>query len=117
MVSSAFGKLEVRRHLISGDDCAIAGEATAATAAPGAETFKKSRRFIKPSPYWDVSQIYVSISSRRGDCRVSRRCSGGRSLTRKFGPGIRDKGMTALSKRKSNTPENAPQAAAITLCS
>jgi hypothetical protein len=47
MVSSDFGKLEVMRHLISGDDWAIAGEATAAAAAaPVAETFKKSRRFI-----------------------------------------------------------------------
>ena len=45
-VSSDFGKLDVMRHLISGEDCAIAGEATAATAAPVAETFKKSRRFI-----------------------------------------------------------------------
>src|SRR5438552_699531 len=45
MVSSDFGKLEVMRHLISGEDWAIAGEATAA-AAPVAETFKKSRRFI-----------------------------------------------------------------------
>src|SRR6516162_6515230 len=35
------------RHLISGEDCAIAGEASAAAAAPVAETFKKSRRFIK----------------------------------------------------------------------
>jgi hypothetical protein len=36
------------RHLISGDDCAIAGEATAVAAtAPVAETFKKSRRFIQ----------------------------------------------------------------------
>jgi hypothetical protein len=34
------------RHLTSGEDCAIAGEATAAAAAPVAETFKKSRRFI-----------------------------------------------------------------------
>jgi hypothetical protein len=50
MVSSDFGKLEVKRHLISGDDCAIAGEATAVAAAPAAETFKKSRRFIKASP-------------------------------------------------------------------
>jgi hypothetical protein len=33
--------------LISGDDCAIAGEATAVAAAPAAETFKKSRRFIQ----------------------------------------------------------------------
>src|ERR1700730_4351693 len=46
MVSSDFGKLDVMRHLISGDDCAIAGEATAVTAAPVADTFKKSRRFI-----------------------------------------------------------------------
>jgi hypothetical protein len=35
------------RHLISGEDCAIAGEATAAMAAPVAEALKKSRRFIK----------------------------------------------------------------------
>src|SRR5690349_3929657 len=34
------------RHLISGADCAIAGAATAVAAAPTAETFKKSRRFI-----------------------------------------------------------------------
>jgi hypothetical protein len=33
--------------LISGDDCAIAGEAIAVAAAPAAETFKKSRRFIQ----------------------------------------------------------------------
>src|SRR5437868_9534602 len=57
MVSSDFGKLEVRRHLISGDDCAMAGEATAVAAAPAAETFKKSRRFIKASPCWGVSHF------------------------------------------------------------
>jgi hypothetical protein len=45
------------RHLISGEDCAIAGEATAVTAAPAAETFKKSRRFIKASPCWGVSHF------------------------------------------------------------
>jgi hypothetical protein len=33
--------------LTSGADCAIAGEATAATAAPAVETFKNSRRFIQ----------------------------------------------------------------------
>jgi hypothetical protein len=38
------------RHLISGADCAIAGEATAVAAAPAVETFKKSRRFIQASP-------------------------------------------------------------------
>ena len=47
MVSSDFGKLDVMRHLISGEDCAMAGEATAAVAAaPAADTFRKSRRFI-----------------------------------------------------------------------
>jgi hypothetical protein len=46
MVSSDFGKLDVRRHFTSGEDCAIAGEATAVAAAPAADTFKKSRRFI-----------------------------------------------------------------------
>src|ERR1700684_2594944 len=51
-VSSDFGKLDVMRHLISGEDCAIAGAATALAAAPAAETFKKSRRFIKASPWW-----------------------------------------------------------------
>src|ERR1700761_4645254 len=52
-VSSDFGKLDVMRHLSSGIDCAIAGEATAAlAAAPAAETFRKSRRFIQPSPWW-----------------------------------------------------------------
>src|ERR1700738_5394672 len=67
MVSSDFGKLEVIRHLISGEDCAIAGEATApAAAAPVAETFKKSRRFIKASPCWGVSRISCSISTGEG---------------------------------------------------
>ena len=36
MVSSDFGKLDVRRHLISGADCAMAGEATVAAAARSA---------------------------------------------------------------------------------
>jgi hypothetical protein len=49
------------RHLISGEDCAIAGEAMAAAAAPVAETFKKSRRFIQASPYWDGSRISWSF--------------------------------------------------------
>src|SRR3984957_15547150 len=53
IVSSDLGKLDVMRHLISGEDWAMAGEATAPTAAaPAAETFKKSRRFIKVSPCW-----------------------------------------------------------------
>jgi hypothetical protein len=48
--------------LISGEDCAIAGEAIAVAAAPAAETFKKSRRFIQASPHWGVSQISWSFS-------------------------------------------------------
>ena len=44
------GLILAMRHLISGEDCAIAGEATAVAAAPAAETFKKSRRFIQASP-------------------------------------------------------------------
>jgi hypothetical protein len=63
MVSSDFGKLDVKRHLISGEDCAIAGEATAVAAAPAAETFKKSRRFIQSSPQGGVSHISRERSS------------------------------------------------------
>src|ERR1700760_2422659 len=59
-VSSDFGKLDVMRHLSSGIDCAIAGEATAVAAAPTAETFKKSRRFIQSSPWWGVPPIVAS---------------------------------------------------------
>src|ERR1700693_2332064 len=70
------------RHLISGDDCAIAGEATAAAAAPVAETFRKSRRFIKPSPYWEVSLKSPQHSFRRRDFASNRRRSSG-GLTRK----------------------------------
>src|SRR5450759_1423970 len=109
IVSSDFGKLDVMRHLISGADCAIAGEATTATAAPAAETFKKSRRFIQASPCWGRFPYFLQRSSRQGDWRVNRRRSGGRSLTRKFGRGIRDKGMTALFKRKSHRSGNPAQ--------
>src|SRR5450755_2865184 len=114
MVSSDFGKLDVMRHLISGEDCAIAGEATAVAAAPAAETFKKSRRFIQASPCRGVSHNFLEQFFWRGDVRVNRRRSGGRSLTRKFGRGIRDKGMTALIKRKSHTAPERAQAAAMT---
>jgi hypothetical protein len=73
MVSSDFGKLDVMRHLISGEDCAIAGEAIAVAAAPAAETFKKSRRFIQASPYWGrSSQISWSFSVRRREYGVVR---------------------------------------------
>src|SRR5215470_5983332 len=62
MVSSDFGKLEVRRHLISGEDWAIAGAATAVAAAPTADTFRKSRRFIVRHLLLegDVSHIFIA---------------------------------------------------------
>src|SRR3954447_19256258 len=63
MVSSDFGKLDVRRHLISGEDCAIAGETTAAVAAaPAADTFRKSRRFIFRSLLVGVFPLTSSLS-------------------------------------------------------
>src|SRR3569623_1199134 len=46
-VSSDFGKLDVFRHLMTGSDCAMAGDAIDALAAPTADTFRKSRRFMK----------------------------------------------------------------------
>src|ERR1700687_3725200 len=91
------------RHLISGEDCAIAGEATAATAAPVAETFKKSRRFIKASPCWGRFPDFLEPLFRRRGFRVNRRRSGG-ALTRKLGWRKRDEGMTVLFKRKSHSP-------------
>src|SRR5262249_11663555 len=45
-VSSDFGKLEVRRHLISGRDWAIAGLPTAVAARPATAALSTSRRFI-----------------------------------------------------------------------
>jgi hypothetical protein len=49
----------------------MAGEATAVAAAPAAETFKKSRRFIQASPLWgrfpDVRQAFL----RRGESASS----------------------------------------------
>src|SRR5262249_8594710 len=45
-VSSDFGQLVVKRHFTSGVDCATAGAATAAVAAPTPAALRKSRRFI-----------------------------------------------------------------------
>src|SRR5438552_10816191 len=101
MVSSDFGKLDVRRHLISGIDCAMAGEATAVAAATAAETFKKSRRFIQASPCWGVSQISWSISSARRFARLPKVLWRGRFNT-EVRPRKRDKGMAAPIKRKSH---------------
>src|SRR5258705_9309310 len=102
------------RHLISGEDCAIAGEATAATAAPVADTFKKSRRFIQASPCWDVFPDFLEHLFRRIDfSRLPKALWRGRFNTevrwRK-----RNKGMTALIKRKSHAPGKEAQAAAMT---
>jgi len=68
-----------------GEDCAIAGDATAATAAPVADTFKKSRRFIQASPCWGVSQISWSIVRRIDFSRLRKGALAGALLTRKFG--------------------------------
>src|SRR6202022_2773291 len=54
-VSSDFGQLQVKRHLISGIDCAIAGPAmVAAPAPPTPVALMKSRRFIGFPPLGDV---------------------------------------------------------------
>src|SRR5437868_4523727 len=112
MVSSDFGKLEVRRHLISGDDCAMAGEATAVAAAPAAETFKKSRRFIKASPCWGVFPYYWHCSgstiftSTEGVLAGRFRSSGELRIRTLAGLNMearlrkRDKGMTALNESR-----------------
>src|SRR6516162_9429621 len=59
MVSSDFGKLDVKRHLISGIDCAIAGLATATVAAPMPALLRKSRRFIHSSQRVDFEGFTV----------------------------------------------------------
>src|ERR1700712_5255590 len=107
MVSSDFGKLEVRRHLISGEDCAIAGEATAATAAPVAETFKKSRRFIQ-ALLEGVSWNSLERIQRRREFHVSRRRSGAGVSNTDIGKRKRDQRMTEPIKRKSNAADGSP---------
>src|SRR5580693_535902 len=99
MVSSDFGKLEVMRHLISGEPCAIAGEATAVTAAPAAETFKKSRRFIKSSPCRGVSPYGLkrALAARALTQPAEGAWAG---LNTEGGQAKRDNGMTALNKSR-----------------
>jgi hypothetical protein len=77
------------RHLMSGIDCAIAGDATAATAAPVAETFKKSRRFIKVFSVWRVflnGAFFLNLQQACGDTRFlrSNRSAPAGPLTRKW---------------------------------
>src|SRR5258706_12365124 len=91
------------RHLSSGEDCAIAGEANAAAAAPVAETFKKSRRFIE-----GISLLGRSSQISRSGCpgeAVSASAEGALkgALARKAGRRKRDKGMTAPMTRKSQS--------------
>jgi hypothetical protein len=100
------------RHLISGADCAIAGEATAATAAPLAETFKKSRRFIQTSPWASDIPLFLQLLWSGFEHRPQVALAG--ALTRKWSCKKGNKGMTALIKRKSNEPGKQAQAAAIT---
>src|SRR5882724_6329828 len=106
MVSSDFGKLEVRRHLISGEDCAIAGAATAVAAAPAAETFKKSRRFIVRLLLEGRFPVTAS-NSPAGRLQTGRLQTPAEALwvgplTRKMASRKRDNGMTAPIKRKSD---------------
>jgi hypothetical protein len=76
-VSSDFGKLEVRRHFTSGEDCAIAGDATAVAAAPAADTFRKSRRFIFRSLLAGAFPLDFSYAAARsGDASMPRRTEG-----------------------------------------
>src|SRR3977135_3666745 len=92
------------RHLSSGEDCAIAGEATAATAAPVADTFKKSRRFIQASPCWGVFPDFLEHLFLRIDfSRLPKALWRGRFNT-EVRRRKRNKGMTALIKRKSHAP-------------
>jgi len=65
------------RHLISGEDCAMAGEATVATAAPAADTFKKSRRFIKAISLLGVFHVCWSSSPGEAISRQPKRSAGG----------------------------------------
>src|ERR1700730_14883554 len=101
MVSSDFGKLDVIRHLISGEDCAIAGEATAVAAAPAAETFKKSRRFIKSSPCRGVFPYGLKRALRNAIPRIKPEALGLR-LSTDAGVAKRDNGMTALNKSRTS---------------
>ncbi|CAH1679404.1 hypothetical protein CHELA1G11_14565 [Hyphomicrobiales bacterium] len=72
--SSGFGKLDVIRHLIAGDDCAIAGMATLAAAtvpaatAPGAP-LRKSRRFIRHPPRSIYGKGYEPAGFHSASCR------------------------------------------------
>jgi hypothetical protein len=112
------------RHLISGDDWAIAGEATAATAAPVADTFKKSRRFIQTLLILLRAFPGISWSTFNGEANSQQPTTLGRvGLTRMPACGNATGLMMALIKRKLNatilpmTSAKSPYAAAIAPCS
>src|SRR5712671_7277530 len=102
------------RHLISGEDCAIAGEATAATAAPVADTFKKSRRFISGISLLGRFPRFPKAVPDPTILRVRGRALWRARFNTEVRPRKRNKGMTALIKRKSHAPGKSTQAAAIT---
>src|SRR5664280_2616022 len=68
MVSSDFGKLEVRRHLISGADWAIAGAATNVVAPATAPPLRNERRFMM----YPLSWIPGPLTLRKEPCRTIR---------------------------------------------
>src|SRR5437762_11288185 len=59
MVSSDFGKLEVRRHLSPGMPCAIAGAATSVVAPATAPPLRNVRRFMIGSLPESKLQTYL----------------------------------------------------------
>src|SRR5712691_5462212 len=74
IVSRLFGQLAAKRHLISGCDCAIAGEASAAPANPSPPVAMNARRRIKFLPRnsafsgkLEIAQPQVNIADRHAD--------------------------------------------------
>src|SRR6476659_8639137 len=63
MVSSDLGKLEVRRHLISGAPCAIAGAATSVVAPATAPPLRNVRRFMLGSLPGSKFQTYRGLAT------------------------------------------------------
>jgi hypothetical protein len=63
-VSSDFGKLEVRRHRVSGVACAIAGLATATAASEVPAVWRNWRRFIRFSLF--KSEMTAAIAAAAG---------------------------------------------------
>jgi len=73
--------------------------ATAVAAAPAAETFKKSRRFIKSSPCRGVFPYGLKRALRHANKRIQPRPLAA-GLSTDAGVAKRDNGMTALNKSR-----------------